>query len=140
MSSLQSLRPILQLTRRRLCLPALGQRTVRQASSSAAQQPEANLKVSTRAFTRVPSSFEDLYQPSDSCQQPATESKKDSASKADIADAAPKRKKTQAQLDEELRLKMSGLAGDGGESGIEYEDGQPVSMKRGVKNNMFRYI
>jgi len=35
---------------------------------------------------------------------------------------------------------MSGLAGDGGDSGVEYEDGQPVSMKRSVKNNMFRYI
>lgn len=48
--------------------------------------------------------------------------------------------KTQAQLDDELKQKMSGLAGDGGESGVEYEDGQPVSMKRSVKNNMFRYI
>ncbi|KAK6429133.1 hypothetical protein LTR95_014721 [Oleoguttula sp. CCFEE 5521] len=52
---------------------------------------------------------------------------------------APK-KKTQLQLDEELRLKMSGLSGDGGESGVEYEDGVPVSMKRSVKSNMYRYI
>lgn len=52
----------------------------------------------------------------------------------------PPKKKTQAELDEELRLKMSGLAGDGGDSGVEYEDGQPASMKRSVKNNMFRYI
>ncbi|KAI1339797.1 hypothetical protein F5Y15DRAFT_415714 [Xylariaceae sp. FL0016] len=51
-----------------------------------------------------------------------------------------KLKKTVAEKDEELRLKMAGLAGDGGESGVEYEDGQPVAMKRGVKNNMFRYI
>lgn len=50
------------------------------------------------------------------------------------------KKKTMAELDEELRQKMSGLSGDGGESGVEYEDGQPVSMKRSVKNNMFRYI
>ena len=48
--------------------------------------------------------------------------------------------KTQAQLDEELRQKMSGISGDGGDAGVEYEDGQPVSMKRSVKNNMFRYI
>ncbi|KAJ9623261.1 hypothetical protein H2203_006200 [Taxawa tesnikishii (nom. ined.)] len=54
--------------------------------------------------------------------------------------APPKKRKTQAELDEELRLKMAGIAGDGGESGVEYEDGQPVSMKRSVKNNMFRYI
>lgn len=45
-----------------------------------------------------------------------------------------------AEIDEELRLKMAGLSGDGGESGVEFEDGQPVSMKRSVKNNMFRYI
>ncbi|KAK7193629.1 hypothetical protein PSPO01_00302 [Paraphaeosphaeria sporulosa] len=51
-----------------------------------------------------------------------------------------KPKKTQAELDKELQLKMQGLSGDGGESGVEYEDGQPVSMKRSVKDNMFRYI
>jgi hypothetical protein len=45
-----------------------------------------------------------------------------------------------AELDEELKLKMAGLSGDGGESGVEYEDGQPVAMKRSVKSNMFRYI
>lgn len=50
------------------------------------------------------------------------------------------KKKTQAELDEELRLKLQGLAGDGGDAGVEYEDGKPVAMKRSVKNNMFRYI
>lgn len=49
-------------------------------------------------------------------------------------------RKSVAQLDEELRQKMSGIAGDGGEAGVEYEDGKPVAMKRSVKNNMFRYI
>ncbi|KAK6008188.1 hypothetical protein QM012_000091 [Aureobasidium pullulans] len=52
----------------------------------------------------------------------------------------PKKHKTLAELDEELRQKMAGHAGDGGDAGVEYEDGQPVSMKRSVKNNMFRYI
>jgi hypothetical protein len=50
------------------------------------------------------------------------------------------RRRTVAELDEELRLKMSGHAGDGGEAGVEYENGQPVAMKRSVRNNMFRYI
>ncbi|KAI1419498.1 hypothetical protein F5Y12DRAFT_777550 [Xylaria sp. FL1777] len=50
------------------------------------------------------------------------------------------KKKTMAQLDEELRQKMSAIAGDGGEAGVEYEDGKPVAMKRSVKDNMFRYI
>lgn len=52
----------------------------------------------------------------------------------------PIRSKTQAELDAELKMKMEGIAGDGGASGVEYEDGQPVAMKRSVKNNMFRYI
>ncbi|KAL6719180.1 hypothetical protein ACLMJK_003417 [Lecanora helva] len=51
-----------------------------------------------------------------------------------------KTKKSQAQLDEELRQKLESISGDGGEAGLELEGGQPVSMKRGVKNNMFRYI
>jgi hypothetical protein len=57
------------------------------------------------------------------------------------AEETPKvHKKTQAELDKELELKMQGLAGDGGESGVELEDGQPTAMKRSVRNNMFRYI
>ena len=61
----------------------------------------------------------------------------------DQVEATPipkKKKKTTAELDEELRQKMSGMAGDGGEPGVEYEDGRPADMKRSVKNNMFRYI
>ena len=50
------------------------------------------------------------------------------------------KKPSTADLDEELRKRMDGLSGDGGEAGVEYEDGKPVAMKRSVKNNMFRYI
>ncbi|KAF1968321.1 hypothetical protein BU23DRAFT_263874 [Bimuria novae-zelandiae CBS 107.79] len=56
------------------------------------------------------------------------------------AEQQQKHKKTQAEFDQELQAKLQDLAGDGGASGVEYEDGQPVSMKRSVKNNMFRYI
>lgn len=49
-------------------------------------------------------------------------------------------KKTMAELDEELRLKLEGRSGEGGEAGLELEDGRPAAMKRGVKNNMFRLI
>ena len=45
-----------------------------------------------------------------------------------------------AELDEEMRLKLEGISGEGGEAGLELEDGQPVAMKRSVKNNMFRLI
>jgi hypothetical protein len=64
-------------------------------------------------------------------------SKKSSAKPSE--EPKPKRK-TQAELDKELQMKLAGLAGDGGDAGVEYEDGKPVSMKRSVKNNMFRYI
>jgi hypothetical protein len=53
---------------------------------------------------------------------------------------APKKPKTMAELDQEMRSAMEGLAGDGGEAGLELEDGKAVSMKRGVRENMFRYI
>ena len=52
----------------------------------------------------------------------------------------PQLKKTMAQLDEELKLKLEGVSGEGGEAGLELEGGKPVSMKRGVRENMFRYI
>lgn len=61
-------------------------------------------------------------------------------SKSGQAATAKSTKKTMAQLDEELKAAMEGRAGDGGESGAELEDGKPVSMKRGVRDNMFRYI
>jgi hypothetical protein len=50
------------------------------------------------------------------------------------------KKKTQIELDEELRQKMEGLSGEGGAAGVEYENGKPVAMKRSVRENMFRYI
>jgi hypothetical protein len=58
---------------------------------------------------------------------------------AEVAKQTSKKPST-TDLDEELRKRMDGLSGDGGEAGVEYEDGKPVAMKRSVKNNMFRYI
>ena len=49
-------------------------------------------------------------------------------------------KKTMAEQDEELRRKLEGISGDGGEAGLELENGQPVAMKRSVRENMFRLI
>lgn len=45
-----------------------------------------------------------------------------------------------AQLDEELHKKLEGMSGEGGAAGIELENGKPVAMKRGVRENMFRLI
>ncbi|OIW28212.1 hypothetical protein CONLIGDRAFT_644416 [Coniochaeta ligniaria NRRL 30616] len=50
------------------------------------------------------------------------------------------KKKTMAELDEELRLKLEGISGDGGASGVEYENGKAQGLKRNVKANMFRVI
>ena len=49
-------------------------------------------------------------------------------------------RKTQAQLDQELREKLAGIQGDGGDAGLELEDGKVKGIGRGVRENMFRYI
>ncbi|ROT41912.1 hypothetical protein SODALDRAFT_326097, partial [Sodiomyces alkalinus F11] len=46
--------------------------------------------------------------------------------------------KTMAELDEELKAKLEGLAGEGGAAGVEYENGKAEGLRRGVKSNMFR--
>lgn len=80
----------------------------------------------------------------------ATSSGESSANNINVNTASPdttksssqqvKVKRTSAQLDDDLRRAMERLAGDGGEAGIELEDGKPVAMKRGVRENMFRLI
>lgn len=67
-----------------------------------------------------------------------TRDKATSSRSPENTDAKPT--KTIAQQDKELEEKLAGRAGDGGSAGLEYENGQAVSMKRSVKNNMFRYI
>lgn len=66
---------------------------------------------------------------------------KDVKDKSDANSVKSKRvAETTTQLDEEMRRAMERIAGDGGEAGLELEDGKPVAMKRGVRDNMFRYI
>ncbi len=48
--------------------------------------------------------------------------------------------KSMAEMDEEMKHAMESMSGEGGEFGLEFEGGKPVSMKRSVKENMFRYI
>jgi len=48
--------------------------------------------------------------------------------------------KSMAELDEDMKRAMEGMSGDGGEAGLELEGGVAVSMKRSVRENMFRYI
>lgn len=60
--------------------------------------------------------------------------------KKDQEASSQSRKKSMAELDEELRMKMEGMAGEGGSAGVEYENGKAEGLKRGVKANMFRVI
>jgi hypothetical protein len=65
---------------------------------------------------------------------------KSSSQARDSKEQEARRKKTAAELDEELRLKLEGISGEGGTAGVEYEGGKAVGLKRGVKDNMFRVI
>ncbi|EWG55140.1 hypothetical protein FVEG_13185 [Fusarium verticillioides 7600] len=69
-------------------------------------------------------------------QSRTTEASSKEASATKIA----ARKKTSAELDQELREKLEGMSGDGGGAGVEYENGRAEGLKRGVKSNMFRVI
>jgi hypothetical protein len=57
-----------------------------------------------------------------------------------VTAAATKKKKTLAQIDEEMRRAMEDRAGEGGAHGAIIEGGKEVAMARAVKENMFRYI
>lgn len=72
--------------------------------------------------------------------EPKEESQDQKSSRSVESQKAKPPKKTLAQLDEEMRAAMDGLSGDGGIAGAELEGGKAVSMKRGVRDNMFRYI
>lgn len=60
--------------------------------------------------------------------------------KEETTETLPKTHKSMADMDEEMKQAMEKLSGEGGEYGLELEGGKPVAMKRGVKENMFRYI
>lgn len=68
------------------------------------------------------------------------EENKVATSKQQTEEDVKQKQKTMAELDEELRLKLEGVSGQGGIAGMEYEGGKAVGLKRGVKENMFRII
>lgn len=61
-------------------------------------------------------------------------------SELSFTNTQPNTPKTQLQTDAELQQKLEEISGGGGEAGLELENGKPVAMKRGVKENMFRLI
>lgn len=108
------------------------------------RQPLTLLRQSVKAsdpfIRKLSDNSKATNQPKKETNAQSSDSDKSIEGTATAAASKQKSTKTVAQADEELRMKMSGLSGDGGDAGIEYEDGQPVSMKRGVRENMFRYI
>ena len=64
----------------------------------------------------------------------------ENAEKSNSTASNAKVEQTQAELDAELREKLEAMSGGGGISGLELEDGKPVAMKRGTRENMFRLI
>ncbi|TLD34402.1 Polygalacturonase [Venturia nashicola] len=110
---------------------------IKRAMSSSARKP-SKLRSPCVASLRQPSVQQKRYS---SQTKETNKETKDEIDEKKISHFEPKVKpKTQAELDRELELKMAGLAGDGGEAGLELEDGKAVSMKRSVRENMFRYI
>lgn len=87
---------------------------------------------------RIPSKESDANQAQTAKQNLDSNPLSNNENKAESSSAA--KKKTIAEQDEELRLKLEGLSGQGGASGIEYEGGKAEGLKRGVKSNMFRVI
>lgn len=71
---------------------------------------------------------------------PATADAENQAGHQEAQAKTAQAKKTMEQMDEELRLKLEGLSGDGGASGVEYENGKASGLKRNVKANMFRIM
>ncbi|KZT18135.1 hypothetical protein NEOLEDRAFT_1173717 [Neolentinus lepideus HHB14362 ss-1] len=125
-------------------LPRFGYLTARRGSEA--------LRISNRYYTSCSPGSVEL---NDKQRTTLTdERRRDDASKSGLSDPTNKRSDhssvssqskpdqspTLAQRDEALKRALEEMSGEGGQAGLELEDGQPVAMKRGVRNNMFRYI
>ena len=111
-------------------------------SVAATQQQEFSLDSVSEPDQETKEEKPEVFSP-DSISSPNQTTKSENPAKTSQPATEPTiqvRKLTVAEQDELLRRKMAGIEGDGGEAGVEYENGVPVAMKRSVKNNMFRYI
>lgn len=66
--------------------------------------------------------------------------KQSQSEKTQASKSSPGESKTVAQTDQELAEKLESMCGGGGAAALELENGKPVTMKRGVRENMFRLI
>ncbi|KGO75530.1 hypothetical protein PITC_082370 [Penicillium italicum] len=80
------------------------------------------------------------YQTFESKQEESNQTSEKLSNQDSNRHTLPPKSKTVSQADAELRERLEQMSGAGGACGIEYEDGKPNAMKRGVRNNMFRLI
>ncbi|KAJ5616950.1 hypothetical protein N7537_002064 [Penicillium hordei] len=80
------------------------------------------------------------HQNPESKQEKGDQVSKNSENQDNKRHTLPPKAKTVSEADAELRERLEQMSGAGGACGIEYEDGKPNAMKRGVRNNMFRLI
>jgi hypothetical protein len=73
-------------------------------------------------------------------EKASTPSKSDRMDKQSQPEQCEASAKTVAQADQELLEKLESMCGSGGAAALELENGKPVTMKRGVRENMFRLI
>lgn len=108
------------------------------STASACQVAKVNHRVSYQPRRHLSASQQAAGTAND---VPAAAAAKDQTNqKGTPSDKPQVKKKSMAELDEELRLKLEGISGDGGASGVEYENGKAQGLKRNVKANMFRVI
>lgn len=101
------------------------------------ESSSASLTAKERKEAQSPRSEEEIAKAKAAAVEMLVESQRDE----NRAKMKKKRaEKTIAELDEELRLKLEGISGEGGDAGVEYEGGKAVGLKRGVRENMFRVI
>lgn len=117
---------------------------LRRAATVLSSRPSltSNTTPASKPFSTTRTSCSDSNENNNSAI-PAKDNVRDSVVKgpgeAEQPPQKPK-KKTMAELDEELRLKLEGMSGGGGSAGVEYENGKAEGLRRGVKDNMFRVI
>lgn len=95
-----------------------------------------NAATKSKIFTWIVSTDPAKQATKHTSNQPQNESPSNPSNEASSLNKA----KSVSQADAELRERLEEMSGEGGAAGIEYEDGKPTAMKRGVRKNMFRLI
>jgi hypothetical protein len=129
----QSNRVLAKVSTANMQLATRNHHTASRIAPSTFLRPRYHRLISPRLYSSTTTSSSESPSSNSPAAQPLQNAQTE-ASKQEL------QKKTMAQIDEELRQKLEGMSGEGGAAGIELENGKPVAMKRGVRENMFRLI